>query len=322
MKILKRIALVLVGLVAALVLSVIVFERRKFDAPYPDIHASTDPAVIERGRYLATGPALCIECHGDPNRAADREAGKDIPFSGGQEWHFPFGTVRAPNITPDKETGIGRLTDGEIARTLRYGVGSDGRAVIPMMPFNELSDEDLTAVISYLRSKEPVKHELTLRELTPLGHVLQAFILKPTPPKREPKKSFPPEATAAYGEYLTNTISDCHGCHTARDKRTGAFIGKDFAGGFEITSHSAPDKVFISPNLTPDPKTGRITDWTEDAFVARFRMGRLIPGSPMPWPEVGKMTDTDLRAIYKYLRSLPPAENDTGTPVRAVTAEK
>ena len=75
-------------------------------------------------------------------------------------------------------------------------------------------------------------------------------------------------------------------------------------------------KVYVSPNLTPDPATSPIGHWPEDAFVARFRKGELIAGTPMPWGAYARMTDDDLRAVYRYLRSLPPASNATGPAVQ------
>jgi len=75
---------------------------------------------------------------------------------------------------------------------------------------------------------------------------------------------------------------------------------------------SDPTKVLVPPNLTPDPKTGRITRWSEGQFVGRFRLGATMPATIMPWSAYGRMTEADLRAIYRYLRSLPPVENETG----------
>src|SRR6476659_3095464 len=105
-KILKRVAIgVAVFLVlgtAAVAVAVVVRENRTFDAPYPEIHASREPAVIERGRYLVTGPAHCIDCHGT---VGDLSAERHLV--GGLAFHLPIGTVYARNITPDKQTGIG-----------------------------------------------------------------------------------------------------------------------------------------------------------------------------------------------------------------------
>jgi hypothetical protein len=120
------------------------------------------------------------------------------------------------------------------------------------------------------------------------------------------------EATAAYGSYVANTLAGCSACHTARNLRTGTYLSPFFSGGLAFKSREHPGQVYVSPNLTPDPATGHITQWTEDAFVQRFRAGLLIPDSPMPWAGFARMTDTDLRALYRFLRSLPPVRHDVG----------
>src|SRR5688572_28548757 len=125
-----------------------VLERRTYDPGFPAIRASGDPGVIARGRYLVHGPAHCSGCHGADAARADLDASRDRPLSGGLEFHLPIGTIRAANITGDRQTGIGGMRDEEIARSLRFGVGRNGRALAPFMPFADLSDEDLTAVIS------------------------------------------------------------------------------------------------------------------------------------------------------------------------------
>jgi mono/diheme cytochrome c family protein len=121
------------------------------------------------------------------------------------------------------------------------------------------------------------------------------------------RQSFAPEATAAYGEYLTHNVGNCVMCHTKIDKRTGAFAGPKFGGGAEHDAFNDSEKKYISPNLTPDPRWGWLNGWSEDAFVARFHTGRVHADSPMPWESFQRMTETDLRAIYRYLQTLPPA---------------
>jgi hypothetical protein len=79
-------------------------------------------------------------------------------------------------------------------------------------------------------------------------------------------------------------------------------------------------KVFVSPNLTPDLETSAVGAWSEDAFLARFRLGEAIPGTPMPWGAFARFTDDDVRAIYRYLRSLPPSRNRTGPAVQEKAA--
>lgn len=280
--------------------------NRKVDAPYPNIHASTDPAVIERGRYLVEGPAHCGECHGALEPRAVSRIGR--PLIGGQEFELPVGTFRVPNITPDPETGIGRFKDEELARMIRYGVKPDGHAALPFMPYADLCDNDLTAIISYLRVQKPVKHVVQEHDINALGRVVQAFVLEPKGPSHPTRESFEPAATAEYGDYLTHNVGNCVMCHTKVDMRTGAFDGPAFGGGALHEAVNNPKKQFVTPNLTPDPRWGWLQGWTEDAFVARFHAGRVQSDSPMPWESFKGMTDTDLRAIYRYFQTLPPAQ--------------
>lgn len=279
---------------------------RTFDAPLPDIHASSDPAVVERGRYLATGAAHCADCHGSPADEERSLRGETVAWRGGRTFDLPVGTFYVPNITPDPTTGIGRYSDAELARALRYGVHPSGRAMLPFMPFNDLADDDLTAILSYLRAQPAVVSDVPKHDINAAGKAVQAWILEPRGPERTPPKSMPPAPTAAYGEYLANHVGNCVGCHTKIDERTGAFAGPKFAGGAIHASTKDPKKKFVAPNLTPDSSMGWITDWSEDMFVARLHAGRVHEGSPMPWQTFKNMNDDDLRAIYKYLRSLPP----------------
>lgn len=292
----------------AVVGEVITYVRanRTVDAPYPNIHASKDPAVIERGRYLVEGPAHCGECHGAMDPPAVSRVGR--PLQGGQEFKLPVGTFRVPNITSDAETGIGAVKDEALARVIRYGVKPDGHTALPFMPYANLSDDDLTAIISFLRTQAPVKHAVPEHEINPLGRFVQAFILEPKGPDGTPPKSLAPEATPAYGKYITHNIGNCVMCHTQVDMRTGAFSGPLFGGGAEHEAVGNPAKKYVTPNLTPDPRWGWLQGWTEDAFVARFHGGRVHADSPMPWEAFQKMTDNDLRAIYRYFQTLAPAQ--------------
>jgi len=290
-------------------------QNLKFDAPYPAAAASADPAVIERGRYVVRVLASCGTCHGDPAKAEANATGEEIPLSGGFAWNIPPGQIFARNITPDAETGIGAFSDGEVARALRHGVGRDGRALLPFMEMQGLSDEDLSAVVSYLRTEPAVRNAVPAHRFTMLGAIVKATMLaNPIGPKATPPATSPRGATEENGRYLAESVANCWACHTQRDMRTGQLTGPRFGGTIAIPDEHNPKRAWSAPNLTSDPKTGRLGTLTEDAFVARFRMGRLIPGSPMPWLNFGKMSDDDLRAIYRYLKALPPVERDTGPP--------
>jgi mono/diheme cytochrome c family protein len=302
-RLLVGLAVLLVLGTAGVAIAVVIRENRTFDAPYPALHASDDPAVIARGRYLVAGPAHCVSCHSDPS---DDGSSPDAPLSGGRRFDLPVGTFYVPNITPDPTTGIGRYTDPELARALRYGVHPTGRAVLPFMAFADLADADLVAILSYLRSRPAVAHRVPSHDVNLKGRIAKAFVLEPWGPTRAAAPPPPRGPTAAYGEYLATSVANCVGCHSRRDLASGAFTGPRFAGGHEMASESDPSAPpYVTPNLTPDPETGRITAWSEDVFVARFQHATRT-ASPMPWETFARMDADDLRAIYRYLRSLPP----------------
>lgn len=311
-KILKWTGIVILSLILILVITVACRQNMKYDAPYPGIQASTDSSIIARGRYLAFGPGHCADCHGDPNARELMLKGQEVPLTGGMPFKLPIATIYVKNITPDMETGIGKLTDKEIARMLRYGVRPNGTAGLDFMPFHNATDEDLTAIISFLRSQQPVKHKVPDHEINAMGRVVNAFLIKPVGPSGEVPKSIPRDTTAAYGQYLANSIANCVGCHTNRDMMTGAAIGEPFAGGLHMESAIDPEKYsIITPNLTPDP-TGKLYGWSQEQFIKRFRQGRINPHSHMPWPSFSRMSDDELKALYNYLQSLKPVKNEIG----------
>jgi mono/diheme cytochrome c family protein len=291
---------------------VLALERKTYEPPAVAVKASTDPEVIARGRYLAQGPAHCAACHAD--QAAYRNAGPDdeVPLSGGNEFQLPLGTIRASNLTSDEETGIGAVDDASLARALRHGVDRSGKVLFPIMSFAELSDEDLAAIISYLRTQAPVKHAVNTREYNALGLMVSAMTFRPTTPASTPPVSVEQGATAENGAYLVDRVASCTGCHTERDRASGQYVGPRLAGGFKFESHVRQGVVFVSPNLTPDEKTGRIFHWTEDTFVARMKAGAGPEGSPMPWKAFARMSEDDLRAIYRHLKTATPVERDNG----------
>lgn len=310
-KILKWAGIAILSAIVILSITVASRQHLTYDAPYPNIKASKDSAIILRGKELVFGPAHCADCHAPGLKPEDLAKNLDIPLSGGFEFTLPVGTLLTKNITPDIETGIGRLSDGEIARELRYGVRANGTAMFDFMPFHNTSDEDLTAIISYLRAQKPVHKEIPPVSLTLLGNVVQAFLIKPVGPSGPVLTSIKRDSTIAYGEYLTNSVANCAGCHSPRNMMTGALTGEKFSGGLAFKSPHDPDKItYYTPNLTPDKQTGRITNWTQDQFVKRFRMGKLIQYSEMPWNSFSKMSDVDLVAIYKYLHSLKPVKHE------------
>jgi mono/diheme cytochrome c family protein len=303
-KILKWTGITILSVILILVIVVAGRQNLRFDAPYPAIKASADSAVIAHGKEIAYGPAHCADCHYAGNADSVFKLGQEPALSGGRIFELPLGNFYVRNITSDSITGIGRYTDGEIARVLRYGVRPNGTAVIDFMPFHDMSDEDLTAVISFLRSSKPVRNPVPDHTVTMLGRVIKAFMIKPVGPTGEVPKSIPRDTTAVYGKYLANSVANCAGCHTNRDLMTGAFIGEPFAGGLKFEESGVP--TLISPNINPNTP-GRLYGWSQQDFINRFRMGKTIAYSHMPWNSFKRMSDNDLKAIYNFLKSLPAA---------------
>jgi mono/diheme cytochrome c family protein len=315
---LLRASLVIATLALALVAVVLVASQRTFDAPYPAIEASRDPKVIARGRYIAYGAAHCVNCHTPNDQDDEIAAGATPPLIGGRVFKGPFGSVTTPNLTPDRETGIGRYTDAELARAIRHGVKPDGKALLPFMQTAHFSDEDLAAVISFLRSQQAVRNETAGRQFNLLGKAILAFAIKPAGPTRPVLAHTPPDGSIESGEYLATALASCDSCHTKRNLLTGAYETPRFSGG--MTFPFDEERVIVTPNLTP-AKAGRITGWTEEQFVGRFGVGMGIKGTHMPWRQYQTLTETDVRAIYRFLRTLEPIEQDPG-PVLQSRKEK
>lgn len=316
LKILKWSAITVLSVIVLFIIYAMVRPEETFNAPYPDITASSDSTLIARGKYLVYGPAHCAYCHASSNEFQKVEAGEVVPLSGGNIFALPIGNVYVPNITSDKATGIGSFTDGELARTLRYGVKRNGHALLDFMPFYDISDQDLTAIISYLRTEPPVNNPVPQNEWNFMGKIILALgMIKPSGDGIVPP-SPAPDSTAEYGKYLAGSVANCRGCHTKRDMMTGGYVGIDYAGDmqFEVLDENGkiiPGKHFVSPNLTPDKETGRIAYWNDEAFVKRFQTGRVIEGSPMPWGAFSRMNEEDLKALNKYLHSLQPVHSQT-----------
>ena len=182
-KILKWTGLVLLLIIAGVAAATAARQHLTYEAPYPDIKASTDTAVIAKGRHLALVTKGCVHCHSPvQNIDSVMKRGEEPSLAGAKKMETPFGNFYAPNLTPDATTGIAQMTDGEIARVLRYGVKKNGEAVLPFMQGMNMNDEELTAVISYLRSVQPVNSPSPEHEFNLIGRFAKAFVVKPTLP--------------------------------------------------------------------------------------------------------------------------------------------
>ncbi|RMG89656.1 MAG: cytochrome C [Chloroflexi bacterium] len=253
-------------------------EARPVDIP-------GDAATVERGQHLVTAVVPCVGCHGE------KLEGKVFLDEA------PIGRVVAPNLTSGEGGVGGNYTDMDWVRILRHGIRPDGTPVLPMMPsgkFAVLSDEDLAAVIAYVKSVPPVDKPLPSNQLAFTGKIIMGVLENGNLPVQQidhqavQPATVEPSVTAAYGQYLL-TVALCQDCH-----------GENLAGG--VASPSDP----YAPNLTP---TGNLASWTEDDFLTMFRTG-IAPGnrqiSPaMPYEIFGRMTDDELKAIWLYLQTVP-----------------
>ncbi len=178
-----------------------------------------DPAVIERGRYLVQGPAHCAQCHSGAVREHPEQV-LTTPLQGCFEFAMgPIARTWAANLTPDPETGIGRSTDAELARAIRTGVLADGRYSLFMaVSAAKPSDEDLVAILSYLRSVPPVRNPVPAGEWGPLGKVMLALITIAPADGGAPAHVPPSEAPSPEdGAYLADHVALCTACHSEFD---------------------------------------------------------------------------------------------------------
>lgn len=297
------------ALLVVLLIDVQFFYLRHFDAPFQSVASSTDQVVLERGEYLVYGPARCADCHGDVAQRDEIAAGKIVPLSGGFFEDIFLGQIVFPNITTDKETGIGRLTDDEIVRFFRTGINHRGEYGLPFMNYQRLSNSDLTAIISYLRSQAPVKRKLPSSKYNFLGKLALAYFIRPEQTEPVFPDSIALEPTIEYGRYLAEGMGSCRECHTNRSLKTGEYLGDFYAGGMPFEHPDRPELSVVSPNLLPDPVTGKVAGFSKHEFVERMQAGLLLHWSPMAWGPYSRMTATDLEAIYLYLTSLNSPSN-------------
>lgn len=289
-------------------------SREDFSAvPFPNIQASTDPAIIEEGRYLVRATAHCSQCHGTMQHDEPEKNTADVPLTGGMEFAFgPMGTTYAANLTPHPENGIGRRTDAELARTIQSGVLADGKlSMLMQLSVPGISDHDTMAIISYLRSLEPLSNQTPPTKSGFLMPVISMMLPADDPTPVGTHVAAGPEPTLERGKYLSESVMACKGCHTDMDLMTFTFVGPDFAGGICEPSPVDEGMNLCAPNLTNSPMgtTGKLD---EEAFVARLRHGRVHQASKMPWENFSRASDVDLRSVYRYIKSQPGSDKDTG----------
>jgi mono/diheme cytochrome c family protein len=259
---------------------------------------------LSRGKYLAWSVTGCFDCHSETDWSAPEAPPKTGKLGGGLV--FPLeglpGRVVSSNITPDVETGAGSWSDDDFYKAMTQGIGKDGRTLFPLMPYHryrEMSDEDLAALIVYVRSIAPVKNALPKTELAePVKQSLTPLL--PRPFKAAPDLSDPIKR----GAYLANA-ADCVTCHTPINAQGAPLPGMEFAGGWVL---KGPWGEVAASNITSDPSG--IPYYDEAMFIETMRVGRVKGARKlnplMPWRFYRQMTDEDLKSVFAYVRTLKP----------------
>lgn len=260
--------------------------RRPYDVPpHAPLAIPTDSASLARGRHIAHAIATCTLCHGD-------DLGGAVYADEGA-----FGFVAGPNLTSGRGGIAPQMRDEDWVRAIRYGIRRDGRSllIMPSEVYVHLGDTDLAALIAYLKQLPPVHRELEPTSFGWLGRMLTGAgrLNLLVASKTEPLLSVPtvePGVTKEYGRYLVETAG-CAGCH-----------GYGLSGG----RVAGPPDLPPASNLTPGSP---FSQWTEAQFFTAMRAGTRPDGTTMdefmPWRQLGRMTDDELRAIWLYVQSVP-----------------
>ena len=262
---------------------------------------AADNGAITRGAYLAIA-ADCGACH------TDKKAG-GAPLAGGPPLATPFGTFYGPNITPDKQTGIGNWTEDQFKRALRSGINEHGAYMFPVFPFTSftnLTDADASDLYAYLQSVPAVTHRASGNDVKfpfgwrPLLWFWRTLFFKEGPLAPVAGQS----AEWNRGRYLAESVVHCQECHTPRN-----FLGALDRGHAYAGNPHGPDGQ-DAPDITTDKKDG-IGGWKLDELVEVLKTGNTPDGDVVGKgmgdvvDGTGKLTDADLHAIAVYIQSLP-----------------
>jgi mono/diheme cytochrome c family protein len=257
--------------------------------------------LLERGKYLMNSIVACGNCH-TPKGAGGRPVA-DKELAGGFEIKSPVFDAIVPNITPDKETGIGTWTDDQIVNAIRNGKRPDGTTIGPPMPiffYRGMSDTDVHALVAYLRAVKPVHNKVGKSVYKmPLPAAYGPMVTHVPDPPRSDK--------IAYGHYLATGLGHCMDCHTpaVNGRSDMSRIG---AGGNQFEAPGGG--MVVSANLTPGNPTG-IASWTDAQLKTAITTGQS-PGRPLvPLMAFGfykTMSAEDLDDLVAFLRSLKPVK--------------
>jgi mono/diheme cytochrome c family protein len=265
--------------------------------------------VIEHGRYMATA-ADCTACH--------TAKGGQL-FAGGGALETPFGTLLAPNITPDAATGIGGWTDDEFVDAVQNGIGHGGIHLYPAMPYpyyTKMTREDVIAIRAYLDTVQPVRNLVQANQLPFPFNQRETMIgwneLYFTPGGFKPDPGKPAEWNR--GAYLVEGAEHCGLCHTPKNGMGGDENSQAMQGSVL--------QNWYAPNMTGNRRIG-IGDWTIDDIALYLKTGRNRydiasgPMADMVTHSTSHLTDADLRAIAVYLKGLPPGGGALPQPISA-----
>ncbi len=262
--------------------------------------ANAQSALVKRGDYLVNTILTCGNCHTPKGPNGDI---MDKAFSGGLSWDEPPFKVTAPNITQDKDTGIGKWSDADIKKLLRTGLRPNGVPIAAVMPtgfYGIITNRDMNAIVAYLRTLKPIKNKVP--------DPIYKFAAPPQifPGAEKPYTEAMFSDRIKHGFYLA-TIGHCMECHTPMPKgvHNWADLGR---GGFEFPG---PWGVSVSRNITSSKSKG-IGAWTDAQIKTAITTGVDKDGNhlkpPMGFGYYAHMTDEDIADIIAYLRRVPPKE--------------
>jgi mono/diheme cytochrome c family protein len=264
--------------------------------------ASAESAAVKRGSYLVNTIMTCGNCHTPKGPTGDI---KEKAFSGFLEFDEPPFKVTAPNITPDKETGIGKYSAAQLKKLLIAGKKPNGTPLAEIMPtsfYQILTPGDLNAIVAYLRSLPPIKNKVP----DPIYKIALPHHLFPGSEK--PYTEAMLKNKVKRGFYLA-TIGHCMECHTPMGPKGRDFVNDLGKGGFQMPP--GPWGISISRNITSS-KTKGIGAWSDEEIKRAITQGVSRDGSklkpPMGFGYYAGMTDSDLDAIVAYLRTVPAKE--------------
>lgn len=263
----------------------------------------SSPALIERGAYLAR-VGNCMGCHTEPGGAA---------YAGGRGIPTPFGTVYAPNLTPDVASGLGAWREAEFWRAMHNGRGRDGRLLYPAFPYpnyTRVRRDDADAIFAFLKSVPAVAHVNRAHDLSfPFDRqaalaVWRALYFRVDEPASIAMADTGHDAEWARGAYLVEGLGHCNACHASRNALGATSSTLDLAGGL------IPVQNWYAPSLTSPLEAG-VADWDTQQIVDLLQSGVSARGAVLgPMSEViagstQYLSSDDARAMARYLKALP-----------------